>query len=385
MGFSEISSPAAIMAAVREHDRIGQDAFLDKYGFGQAGQYFLICNGSEYDSKAIIGAAHGYQFPERGPLRSTDFSGGDRTVRELLNRLGFDVLVKAPSPYKASSNSPEEVSGKYGLDDLAQSTGLPHELLRKWTEGIRRKRQAILYGPPGTGKTWVGEQLARFFTAGGDGFVEIIQFHPAYGYEDFIFGIRPSSDAEGSLVYDQQDGRFVQFCERARSRKGVSVLIIDEINRANLSEVFGELMYLLEYRERTITLAGGRSFAIPENVVILGTMNTADRSIALMDYALRRRFAFLRLDPQYDLLRNHLRDQGLEATPLVTVLQEINASIGDPNYALGVSFFLQKDLRATLETIWQVEIYPYIEEYFFDQVDRAERFSWPQVAPRLRL
>src|SRR5690606_11871441 len=127
---------------------------------------------------------------------------------------------------------------------------------------------------------------------------------PSYAYEDFMQGIRPQSK-DGRLEYPLVPGRFLDFCERARSRDGRCVLVIDEINRADLSRVFGELMYLLEYRDREVPLSGGQRFSIPSNVRIIGTMNTADRSIALVDYALRRRFAFLRLSPNFHVLRRY--------------------------------------------------------------------------------
>ncbi|HLF91363.1 MAG TPA: AAA family ATPase, partial [Anaerolineales bacterium] len=173
-------------------------------------------------------------------------------------------------------------------------------------------------------------------------------------------------------------GRFLDFCARARTRTGACVLIIDEINRADLSRVFGELMVLLEYRNREITLASGQTFSIPANVRLLGTMNTADRSIALVDFALRRRFAFLVLPPNFDVLRRyHARHQtAFPVENLITLLQRVNAAIEDPNFALGQSFFLRSNLPAEIEDIWRTEIEPYLEEYFFDQPETVEGFRW---------
>ena len=138
----------------------------------------------------------------------------------------------------------------------------------------------------------MAEHLARHLIAGGDGYAEVVQFHPEYAYEDFIQGIRPQTRSDGGLEYPMIPGRFLRFCQEARFREDRCVLIVDEINRANLSRVFGELMYLLEYRGREVPLAGGGMLGIPANVRLIGTMNTADRSIALVDHALRRRFAF---------------------------------------------------------------------------------------------
>src|SRR5262249_17867837 len=152
--------------------------------------------------------------------------------------------------------------------------------------------------------------------AGVDGHVDLVQFHPAYAYEDFIQGLRPRPRKDGSLEFILEPGRFRDFCQQAGGRTGTSVLIIDEINRANLPQVFGELMYLLEYRDREIPLSGGGRLRIPPRVRIIGTMNTADRSIALVDHALRRRFAFLRLEPKLEVLERFHAARGSDATGL---------------------------------------------------------------------
>lgn len=200
-------------------------------------------------------------------------------------------------------------------------------------------------------------------------------------------GIRPLTDGNGSLIYDLVPGRFLHFCERARDRKGLCVLIIDEINRANLARVFGELMYLLEYRDSSIPLAGSGTFSIPDNVRIIGTMNTADRSIALVDHALRRRFAFLELEPDYDILRAyHARtNPNFPIEALIAVLEQANRLIDDPNYAIGISFFLHDNLADHLEAIWTMEIEPYLVELFFDQPQRRAELVWNKVADRLGL
>jgi 5-methylcytosine-specific restriction protein B len=163
------------------------------------------------------------------------------------------------------------------------------------------------------------------------------------------------------------------------------VLIIDEINRANLARVFGELMYLLEYRDRKVPLAGGNTLFIPENVRIIGTMNTADRSIALVDYALRRRFAFLALRPNYTVLRHyHERENtGFIVDGLIEILRQLNFQIGDRHYEVGISFFLHKNLSEVLEDIWQMEIESYLEEFFFDQPAKVEEFRWDKISEKV--
>nr|HPJ84746.1 AAA family ATPase [Methanothrix sp.] len=155
---------------------------------------------------------------------------------------------------------------------------------------------------------------------------------------------------------------------------------------ANLSQVFGELMYLLEYRDRSIPLAGGRKLKIPENVLIIGTMNTADRSIALVDHALRRRFAFLRLQPNHDVLRNYHqnRNTGFPVEGLIGVLGRLNNLISDPHYEVGISFFLRENLAEEIEDIWKMEIEPYLDEYFFDQDKKVDDFRWDKVGREIK-
>jgi 5-methylcytosine-specific restriction enzyme B len=142
-------------------------------------------------------------------------------------------------------------------------------------------------------------------------------------------------------------------------------------------------MYLLEYRDKAIPLAGeDRPFRIPQNVFLIGTMNTADRSIALVDHALRRRFSFIHLGPDYEVLRSQLERSELPADPLVEVLQAINAAIDDRNYEVGISFFLKdgENLRQTLHDVWEGEIEPYLEEFFYDQPGKVEPFRWKMLA-----
>ena len=140
-------------------------------------------------------------------------------------------------------------------------------------------------------------------------------------------------------------------------------------------------MYLFEYRKSEVPLAaGGKPFRVPENVHVIGTMNTADRSIARMDYALRRRFAFIRLRPEYDVLQRHLDSFDLPAASLISVLKGINKAMEDPNFELGISYFMRgSDLRAQMRDVWECEIEPYLEEYFYDQPKKIEAWRWTRL------
>ncbi|BBD54973.1 McrB family protein [Planktothrix agardhii] len=271
----------------------------------------------------------------------------------------------------------------YSLINCSEETGIDETELQRWANNINRKGQIILQGPPGTGKTFIAKQLAKHFTRGRDGFSEIIQFHPSYSYEDFIQGIRPRTE-NGQLTYDLVPGRFLEFCKKAEAYDDICVLIIDEINRANLSNVFGELMYLLEYRDQEICLAGSyEPFKIPENVRIIGTMNTADRSIALVDHALRRRFAFIKIAPNYTILKDYYDIPMIDQ--LIPVLQDINKMINDPNYEIGISFFMIDNIQDDIEDVWRMEIEPYLEEYFYNALDKIEQFRWNKVKIKLSL
>jgi hypothetical protein len=294
--------------------------------------------------------------------------------------IGDGVSPTEEAERAAGEEDVPSVAQPFTLDDLARETGIAAATAAMWTRAIERKGQAIFYGPPGTGKTFVAEKIACHLVAGGDGFTETLQFHPAYTYEDFMEGMRPQSNG-ATLTYPVVPGRFRSFCERASRRTGVCVLIIDEINRANLARVLGELMYLLEYRTQSVALSSGTRFKIPNNVRIIGTMNTADRSIALVDHALRRRFAFIQLEPDYDVLMEFHRRSPLSVR-LAALLKRINATI-DRHYRIGISFFMHEPLEHHLRDIWRMEIEPYLEEYFLDDHEKCDLIRWATVAADL--
>lgn len=271
-----------------------------------------------------------------------------------------------------------ELQPEYTLSECAEDTGINESELESWIRSIHRKKQAIIYGSPGTGKTFIAEKIAKLLISGSDGFSELVQFHPAYTYEDFIQGIRPQTEG-GKLTYPLKPGCFKKFCDRAEICEGICTFIIDEINRANIAQVFGELMYLLEYRDRKIPLAAGNSFRIPNNVRIIGTMNTADRSIAEFDYALRRRFAFIELRPNYEILKKKYADIDFPIDKLIHILQNINQTINDKNYEIGISFFITDNLLDDIKDIWCMEIEPYLEEYFFNQPEIIDEFRWNKL------
>jgi hypothetical protein len=284
---------------------------------------------------------------------------------------------------KGAYQTPPETNGPLTLDACAESCGVDVEELSTWLHALHRKGQCIFYGPPGTGKTHIAQQLARYLAEQDSGMWQLLQFHPGYAYEDFVQGIRPLSNADGSLEYRLEPGHFLNFCRQSEKVTGTCVLILDEINRANLAAVFGELLVALEYRQTAVSLAAGGTLLVPHNVRLIGTMNSADRSIALVDHALRRRFAFVSLTPNYALLRKAYAEQEFKVEPLIQLLQTINEQIGDPQLAIGYTFFLTADLHQHLAAIWKLEIEPYLEEIWFDQPPVVDQYRWARVKSEL--
>lgn len=330
---------------------------------------------------------------EKNQVLSTDIKDLENRVLQafqllfpLVRLAAEDVPIAEILEVEEEEADEEQLAPVYTLEQFSIDTGIDRDTIEMWVRAIDRKGQAILYGPPGTGKTWIAERLAKYLVGGGDGLVELVQFHPAYSYEDFIQGIRPTT-SNGELTYALEPGRFVDFCKRAGARTGLSVLIIDEINRANLARVLGELMYLLEYRTQVheVPLAGGNSLYIPDQVRVIGTMNTADRSIALVDHALRRRFAFLRLRPNFDVLKKFHAGSSFPIDKLIHVVENVNSAIANPDYEVGMSFFMVQDLELNVQDIWSMEIEPYLEEYFFNDPGKVAPFMWSAIKQQIGL
>jgi 5-methylcytosine-specific restriction endonuclease McrBC GTP-binding regulatory subunit McrB len=265
------------------------------------------------------------------------------------------------------------------IDGLARELHLDADYLRRIQRLLEHKQQVIFYGPPGTGKTYVAKRLAQLFAA-TEGVVETVQFHPSYAYEDFVEGYRPRL-TNGQAGFALVHGPLRRIADAAAKTSGTCMLLIDEINRGNVAKVFGELYYLLEYRNERISMQYSEEPAsLPKNLWIIGTMNTADRSIALVDAALRRRFHFVPFYPDrppvQGLLRRWLTDNKPELFWLADVVDRANEELGSNHMAIGPSHFLRSDLNEEwIGMIWEHSVLPYIAEQYFGDDSRLEAFA----------
>ena len=285
-------------------------------------------------------------------------------------------------------NPMEKIGDENSLSKLAQSLLVPKEWLFEVVDQVSQSKQTIFYGPPGTGKTFLGKAIAEFI-AGKDN-VELIQFHPSYSYEDFFEGFRPAEDSNGEVKLEKVPGPLKKIALRAKANPDQKfVLIIDEINRGNLAKVFGELYFLLEYRDEEMSLMYSKSekFSLPKNLIFIGTMNTSDRSIALVDSAIRRRFKFVHLDPMSEpcsqILTKWLERNQLSSAA-AQLLENLNNSLQVFEFSVGPAYFMKtKDQsRESLRLVWKYSIEPLLEEYFYGEWnEKYSQFAFEKLYP----
>lgn len=356
------------------------------------------------DLKSDTSAAKNYEI---GTIAHTDLQSdalpGDSEINSYLEVLldAYErILVgTVAAPEEGTEEQPEQalppLAVPFGIEDALNDLFLEREDVEKYLDIWKGKKNLILQGAPGVGKSFIARRLAYALIGfRDDAKVQVVQFHQSYSYEDFVQGYRPN----GSMGFERRNGTFYEFRDRAlRDPDGTYVFIIDEINRGNLSKIFGELMLLIEPDKRGVTWKtrltyakdGEPDFYVPENLYVLGMMNTADKSLSLVDYALRRRFSFIAMEPLYGSpkFRVHLEECGIPEGLIARItngMGELNQAIASdrmnlgPGFRIGHSFFTPnntvEDPEAWHRRVVETEIHPLLEEYWFDAPETADQW-----------
>lgn len=349
--FSDAEEAGSIVAIYADWIELLEELLLRLLGEG-------VCLRDLLDAQGIVWWVMMAPPPE-------DWPEGDRRALELFR--GGEIKVEKPPTIGRELVIPAATA------ELGADLHLPQEWLQQnILDLLEEKKQLIFYGPPGTGKTFVARRIGRHLAENG-GHMRLVQFHPSYTYEDFFEGYRPVSSGDGQVEFSLVPGALREIARRAREHpEEPHLLIVDEINRGNVAKVFGELYFLLEYRNERIELQYSRDeqFELPENLYLIGTMNTADRSIALVDSALRRRFYFVGFvptrEPVKGVLPKWLERHELDPQP-AALLDRLNEAVGgNDDFSIGPSYFMTPDGTAPrLERVWEHALKPLLEEHFY--------------------
>lgn len=289
-------------------------------------------------------------------------------------------MIREENPIVTASSS-----DAYTKDDFLNEVYMTEERYETLVNVLRNKKNIILQGAPGVGKTFAARRLAwSMMGEKDDSRIEFVQFHQNYSYEDFMMGYKPVEDG-----FELKYGIFYRFCQKAANQPDKEFFfIIDEINRGNMSKIFGELLMLIEkdYRGTKMTLAyNGLPFSVPKNLYIIGMMNTADRSLAMIDYALRRRFSFFEIEPGFDSqgfisYQNDLNSETLDE--LISKVKELNRKIAADKslgrgFCIGHSYFCGRDVCTDewLHSVVDYDILPMLSEYWFDDENEFQRWK----------
>jgi 5-methylcytosine-specific restriction protein B len=398
--------------------------------------YELLYRGRRYPPRAVAELAfrlaksdpqarwpHGAGQPTNTLLEALDFTivakrpiltaGSAQDQGQAAEQQAEDLYTGPKAPDKSPAPTVAEPAAAYSSPPTAYTTTealaelfITDKELEASLAGLRRRKALLLQGPPGTGKTYLARRLAWLLLGARDeARIELVQFHPSYGYEDFILGFRPGPDGQFQLV----PGVLPLLCQRAvQDPERPYFLLIDELNRGNVARIFGELLLLLEPDKRGPTHAlrlpyappEAPRFFVPDNLYVIGTLNLADRSLAPLDYALRRRFAFVGMQPQFGAPLRELLTASQMPAPLVELVTErllaLNHVIAadpelGPDFEIGHSYFCAPPASPTeasdwLRLIFEQEIGPLLADYWREQPERAATqlrkllHDWPPPA-----
>lgn len=346
----------------------------------------------------------------KAPIKIEDIIG-NRSVNSFQNGFGKLSVTEYKNFKRGMALLGVKIGSTSNKSNLYDSVYLTKATIDKILNLLSRKKNIILQGPPGVGKTFIAKKVIEHLTD-KDNFT-FVQFHQSYSYEDFIMGYKPTKTGG----FELQEGKFYVACDEAKRLQNVDaksdfpyVFVIDEINRGNISKIFGELLMLIEnnYRETSITLANQKKFYVPNNLYLVGLMNTADRSLAMIDYALRRRFSFVTIAPVFEgietsdfgnwdtydkgddkqkkfaqFLKSEQLDTGY-AKKLIKEIISLNHTIKEElgeGFVIGHSYFcnLADDnipvSKNRLEEVIEFDIAPLLEEYWFDNLERANELK----------
>lgn len=327
------------------------------------------------------------------PMRSYQMSNPEM-IYTNENMTAHFITTEEESTFEPPIDTPPQTTQlaflPYSFQDLQTDTHLAPAMLNRicksasYGEKRGQQGQIILYGPPGTGKTHIAEKVALRLVDGEINRIHLAQFHPAYAYEHFIEGHHPK-EVDGQMVFKLLPGLLRRVIAKIYESNKRHVIVIDEMNRGDVAQIFGELMYLLSRRGENVSALlpkSGERLVLPAQLSIIGTMNTADRSIAHVDFALRRRFRFFHIEPMSHIIEACATADGQAFTKvLATLMDWVNGLLDEEagGLCLGHSYFIGLDTFSELEEVWNQEVFPLLEDYLDYDKFRLKKFGWNSV------